>query len=119
MNANPGRAVEGCTGATPGAPSTGLSASAVADELAGTGGDVSGKVPATLRPGLGPWLTDPALRSQWDVLVAAKVEFDDAIGVAALAASIDATEAEIREALPAARLIFIEPDVYRVQADAD
>lgn len=36
--------------------------------------DVSGKVPATLRPGLGPWLTDPALRSQWDVLVAAKMD---------------------------------------------
>jgi site-specific DNA recombinase len=32
--------------------------------------DVSGQVPATLRPGLGPWLTDPALRGQWDVLVA-------------------------------------------------
>ena len=51
MNANPGRAVEGCTGATPGAPSTGLSASAVADELAGTGGDVSGKVPPNANVG--------------------------------------------------------------------
>jgi site-specific DNA recombinase len=36
--------------------------------------DVSGKVPATLRPGLGPWLTNPALSSQWDVLVAAKMD---------------------------------------------
>ena len=36
--------------------------------------DVSGRVPATQRPGLGPWLTDPALSSQWDVLVAAKMD---------------------------------------------
>src|SRR2546430_4668935 len=36
--------------------------------------DVSGKVPATLRPGLGPWLTDPALSNQWEVLVAAKMD---------------------------------------------
>jgi cation diffusion facilitator family transporter len=48
-----------------------------------------------------------------DVLVAAKVEFDSSLSFAALAAAIDAAEAEIRAAYPAARLIFIEPDLYR------
>jgi hypothetical protein len=27
-----------------------------------------------MRPGLGAWLTDPTLSSQWDVLVAAKMD---------------------------------------------
>ncbi len=48
-----------------------------------------------------------------DVLVAAKVEFDASLSVGELADSIDGTEAEIRAALPQARLVFIEPDVYR------
>ncbi|HEY1739336.1 MAG TPA: cation diffusion facilitator family transporter [Acidimicrobiia bacterium] len=48
-----------------------------------------------------------------DVLVAAKVEFDAALTLPALADAIDGTEVEIRRALPAARLVFIEPDVYR------
>ena len=48
-----------------------------------------------------------------DVLVAAKVEFDAALTVVALADAIDGTEVEIRRALPEARLVFIEPDVYR------
>ncbi len=48
-----------------------------------------------------------------DVLVAAKVEFDAGLSVRDLANSIDGTEVEIRGALPEARLVFIEPDVYR------
>ncbi|HEY3834444.1 MAG TPA: cation diffusion facilitator family transporter [Acidimicrobiia bacterium] len=48
-----------------------------------------------------------------DVLVAAKVEFDAALTVPALADAIDGTEVEIRRALPQARLVFIEPDVFR------
>jgi cation diffusion facilitator family transporter len=48
-----------------------------------------------------------------DVLVAAKVEFDATLTVPALARAIDGTEVEIRSALPHARLVFIEPDIYR------
>ncbi len=47
-----------------------------------------------------------------DVMVAAKVEFDNALTVRALAAAIDATEVEIRAAVPHARLVFIEPDIF-------
>jgi cation diffusion facilitator family transporter len=48
-----------------------------------------------------------------DVLVAAKIEFDASLSFAALAAAIDTAEAELRAVYPAARLVFIEPDVYR------
>ena len=48
-----------------------------------------------------------------ELLVAAKVEFDDDLDYAALGAAIDAAEVRIRDAVPAARLIFIEPDVFR------
>ncbi|MDQ1532530.1 MAG: hypothetical protein QOF28_291 [Actinomycetota bacterium] len=48
-----------------------------------------------------------------DVLVAAKVEFDPSLSFTALAEAIDAAEAELRTAYPAARLVFIEPDLYR------
>jgi site-specific DNA recombinase len=36
--------------------------------------DVSGAVPATQRPQLGPWLTDPALAQRWDILCVAKLD---------------------------------------------
>jgi cation diffusion facilitator family transporter len=48
-----------------------------------------------------------------DVLVAAKVEFDPALSFAALVAAIDTAEASLRAVYPAARLVFIEPDLYR------
>ncbi|HEY5664236.1 MAG TPA: cation diffusion facilitator family transporter [Ilumatobacter sp.] len=48
-----------------------------------------------------------------EILVAAKVEFDADLTFAELAAIIDATEAEIRAAVPDARMIYIEPDVAR------
>ena len=48
-----------------------------------------------------------------DVLVAAKVEFDSALSFAQLASAIDAAEVRLRAAYPAARLVFIEPDLYR------
>jgi len=48
-----------------------------------------------------------------DVLVAAKVAFPGSTTVAASAAMIDAAEARIREAVPAARLIYIETGVER------
>lgn len=48
-----------------------------------------------------------------DVLVAAKVEFDASLSFAELALAIDVTEEHLRAAYPAARLVFIEPDLYR------
>ena len=50
-----------------------------------------------------------------EVLVAAKVDID-AADVAALAAAIDAAEVRIRAAVPMARLVFLEPDLYRTPA---
>jgi cation diffusion facilitator family transporter len=54
-----------------------------------------------------------------DVLVAAKVEFDPSLSFAALASAIDRAEAEVRAVYPAARLIFIEPDLYREAPPAE
>ena len=51
-----------------------------------------------------------------DILVAAKVEFDLDLSVTELAQTIDDVEAAIRAVEPRARLIFIEPDVYREHA---
>jgi cation diffusion facilitator family transporter len=48
-----------------------------------------------------------------DVLVAAKVEFDQSLSFAELASAIDGAEARLRAVYPSARLIFIEPDIYR------
>src|SRR5439155_527665 len=47
-----------------------------------------------------------------DVLVAAKLDFH-AETTAELAPAIDAVEAQIRAAVPDARLIFLEPDLDR------
>lgn len=47
-----------------------------------------------------------------DVLVAAKVEMDPGLDFAGVAAAIDVVEGSIRQALPACRLVFIEPGVY-------
>jgi len=48
-----------------------------------------------------------------ELLVALKVEFDHNLSVEQLAHAIDDLEAAIRAAEPRARLIFVEPDVYR------
>jgi cation diffusion facilitator family transporter len=48
-----------------------------------------------------------------DLLVASKVAFDPRLDFAALAKAIDETERRVREVIPAARLIFLEPDVDR------
>ncbi|MWV49013.1 cation diffusion facilitator family transporter [Rathayibacter sp. VKM Ac-2803] len=48
-----------------------------------------------------------------EILVAAKLAFPAAETVAQLAAGIDATEQRIRDAVPAARVIYLEPDVDR------
>lgn len=48
-----------------------------------------------------------------ELLVAAKIDFGALSRVSDVAASIDSVEREIRAAEPMARVIYIEPDVYR------
>ncbi len=52
-----------------------------------------------------------------DILVATKVEFDLSLSVTDLAQTIDELEVAIRRAEPRARLLFIEPDVFRDPVD--
>jgi cation diffusion facilitator family transporter len=47
-----------------------------------------------------------------ELLVAAKVEFESTLTVSGLADAIDATERRIREAVPIATLVYLEPDLY-------
>ena len=49
-----------------------------------------------------------------ELLVAAKVEFAPDLSVSGLAAAIDDTEARVRQAVPIARIIYLEPDLMRV-----
>ena len=53
-----------------------------------------------------------------ELLVAAKIAVPSTEAAAEVAQHIDETEARIREALPIARVIYIEPDIYRPQAAA-
>jgi cation diffusion facilitator family transporter len=50
------------------------------------------------------------------LLVAAKLEFEPTLSVEALAAVIDRVERDVRAAVPTARFVFLEPDVYRAPA---
>ena len=52
------------------------------------------------------------------LLVAAKLEFDPTLTVEQLADAIDVAERQLREAVPTAHFVFIEPDVYRAPAPA-
>jgi cation diffusion facilitator family transporter len=52
------------------------------------------------------------------LLVAVKADFDAGLSFEQLAAEIDAAEIRIRERVPSAQLIYIEPDVYRPAADS-
>jgi len=52
-----------------------------------------------------------------DLLVGAKIDFDPSLSFAELARTIDAVEVDIRAAVPAARLIYLEPDVARAAED--
>jgi cation diffusion facilitator family transporter len=54
-----------------------------------------------------------------ELLVGAKVAFASKKKLADVAAAINSLEARIREAVPIARVIFIEPDVYVASADGD
>jgi cation diffusion facilitator family transporter len=47
------------------------------------------------------------------LLVALKLQFDRDLSMEALVVGIDDAEARIRERVPTAKLIFIEPDIYR------
>lgn len=46
-----------------------------------------------------------------ELLVAAKVEFDPNLTTAGLATAIDAAEARIRESVPIAKVLYLEPDL--------
>ena len=48
-----------------------------------------------------------------ELLVGAKLEFEATLTFAELARAIDVVEAQLREAVPAARVVYIEPDVHR------
>ncbi|WP_166866801.1 MULTISPECIES: cation diffusion facilitator family transporter [unclassified Salinibacterium] len=47
-----------------------------------------------------------------ELLVGAKIAVPGALRAADLATAIDAVEASVREAVPAARVIYLEPDIY-------
>lgn len=51
-----------------------------------------------------------------ELLVAAKVAVVPGLDIAQIAAGIDAAESRIRAAVPAARIIYLEPDLYREPA---
>lgn len=48
-----------------------------------------------------------------ELLVAAKIAAAPGLGLTELAAAIDAAEARVRAAVPVARVIYLEPDLYR------
>lgn len=52
-----------------------------------------------------------------EIVVAAKLEFRHDLEFERLADTIDEVEVRVRDAVPAATLIFIEPDVYRAGLD--
>ncbi len=49
-----------------------------------------------------------------ELLVAVKVEFDAGLDIPGLASAIDDLESAIRQQTPAARVIYVEPDVSRI-----
>jgi cation diffusion facilitator family transporter len=51
-----------------------------------------------------------------ELLVGAKLEFEPGLSVAELATAIDACETRVRTAVPIARVIYLEPDLYREPA---
>ena len=52
-----------------------------------------------------------------EILVGAKIAIDADVRFAEVAAGIDAIEKRIREAVPAARTVYLEPDVYHPSSD--
>ncbi|WP_063062846.1 cation diffusion facilitator family transporter [Nocardia sienata] len=51
-----------------------------------------------------------------EMLVAAKIGVTPGLDIAQIAAGIDAAESRVRAAVPAARIIYLEPDLYRETA---
>lgn len=54
-----------------------------------------------------------------ELLVAAKIELAGSLGVRETADAIDAAEGRIRSAVPIARVIYLEPDLYRAAQAAE
>jgi cation diffusion facilitator family transporter len=54
-----------------------------------------------------------------ELLVAAKIELAPDLSFPEVAAAINATESVLREAVPIARVVYLEPDVYDPQLSAD
>jgi cation diffusion facilitator family transporter len=54
-----------------------------------------------------------------ELLVAAKIEIDLSCTVPELAEAIDTAERRVRDAVPIARVIYLEPDVYRASRSAE
>ncbi|KQQ92992.1 cation diffusion facilitator family transporter [Leifsonia sp. Leaf325] len=52
-----------------------------------------------------------------EILVGAKIAIDADLRFAEVATGIDAIEKRIREAVPAARTVYLEPDVYHASSD--
>jgi cation diffusion facilitator family transporter len=52
-----------------------------------------------------------------NLLVAAKIDYDHSLSVEDLAHAIDATEANLRAAVPIADIIYIEPDIRRKRSE--
>lgn len=59
------------------------------------------------------------LRTQYlgpeEILVAAKIAIAPGLEIADIAAAIDDAEARVRDAVPACKVIYLEPDLYRTQ----
>jgi divalent metal cation (Fe/Co/Zn/Cd) transporter len=53
-----------------------------------------------------------------EIVLATTIEFDRDLTMEQLAQAIDEVEARVRAAVPATRLIFVEPDIYRAPASA-
>jgi cation diffusion facilitator family transporter len=51
-----------------------------------------------------------------ELLIAAKIGLEGSLSVSDVAAEIDAAEARVRERVPAARLIYLEPDLERADS---
>ena len=52
-----------------------------------------------------------------ELIVAAKIEFDPTISMTELAASINAAEQTLRNAVPIAKLVYLEPDIRQPAVD--
>jgi cation diffusion facilitator family transporter len=52
-----------------------------------------------------------------EILLAAKVAIVPGLDIAAIAGAIDSAEARVRAVMPACRVIYLEPDLYRAQAE--